>query len=182
MLFVMLLLITVTSRGETFRLLKASNDLSAVLDRDDVSKVLNPEALSVFVNLTSTPNVVGFANGQEYNLSQIEGACQRSNSDIPTFVERGLTWMNQNSGLEMVVVKVKDADALKKIADMVQVLILTHSVRYLVIQTSPDLYPSSTPSMYEDKGMELVVPAITNHLNALYAVGIRVFFSAEFPG
>lgn len=180
-LLVAMLLLSFVLQGQTYRILKASNDVSTYSDRAEISTVLSSNDLDSFKILKSTSLVIGCLNDQEYNLSGGSSMSLRSRSAIPYFLEHGAALMNANQELKMVVLDVSFRADLDSLSSAALLLAQFSSVKYLVIHTLPELYPSISPEMYDAEGLSLVAPAITEQLNALYAKGIKVFIAAIDP-
>jgi|GEM_PF-2427698 hypothetical protein len=175
---VAMLLFSCVLQGQTYRLLKASNDPGGYADQDEVTNVLTSDELNSFKFLSVTANLIGSKDGQEFSLTCIPGICQRAHSTIPDFNAMGSNWINTNPALEMVVLDISDAEDINQITGVTNLLKQSSSVHYLVLQTYPKLYESAVPSMYEARAKELITPAINDQLNALYNKGIRVFLAA----
>ena len=173
-----MLLISCMLQGQTYRLLKASNDPGGYVDRDEVTKVLTTDELNSFNFLSVTANLIGSKDGQEFTLTCIPGICQRAHSTIPDFNAMGSNWINTNPALEMVVLDISNAEDINQMTGVANLLKQASSVHYLVLQTYPKLYESADPSMYEARARELIAPAINDQLSALYDKGIRVFIAA----
>ncbi len=164
--------------GQTYRLLKAGNDASGAKNLDEVSAVLGADDLSRFRLLTVTSRLIGTHLGQEFSLCKVPGMCLRVHSDIPSFVEFGDKWLTANPNIEMVVLDVKKSKDLDKLAETTTLLIKYPQVKYVVVQTFSELYPSAQPSEYEQRGLALVEPAASGLLNTLFSKQIRLFFAA----
>jgi len=173
-----MLLVSCVLQGQTYRILKASNDPGVYTDREEVSKVLDTEPLKLFNFLCETSSLVGAVDGQEFTLVKVPGFCKRTHSDIPDFTNMGMRWMATNPNLQMIMLDVKSVDSLSQFAECVTFLKQSSGVRYVVIMAFPDLCPDTSLSMYEEKSLEIITPAVGPYLNELYVKGIRVFFKA----
>ena len=173
-----MLLVSCALQGQTYRILKASNDPGSYADQDEVANVLSVEDLNAFNFWRLTSNMVGAIDGQEFTLSKVPGTCIRIHSSIPDFNNLGLNWINSNPGLKAVVFDVKNENDLNQLGTSADLLTQSNSIRYLVIQTFKELYPNADPAMSDAEGLKLVLPAIKDKLNTLYNKGTLVLFAS----
>lgn len=177
-MLVAILLFPFMLQGQTYRILKASNDPGAYANRAEVSAVLNATELNTFNFFRVTSKMVGAISGQEVALIKIPGTAQRTHSSVTDFNAMGAGWITANPNIKVVALDIDNTAELDMLPAAVGILGQTTGVQYLILQTTKDLYPTIDPSLYETTGLDLVEPKISGSLGFLFGKSIRVFFKA----